>query len=292
MLGCAGSGLSLLQSVLHQHKYMQAAGLITTLTTLLDDTIHHTKNRKQFKLPLSDFPLVRQKLGKMAGRLYCLESMVYFTAGLADASKDPDVDVESVIVKQYAAETSDYIVSGCLELLGAQVNLKTSKYQKYLRENQVLQGWQGSSNINKCFIGISGLMHLVNHEPELALIRQPANGNFLKSIRHKYNTWGYKVDRVSMSLDLAGCVRPGLQDSARSLEWCVHKVHFAAQDLLVKHGANIQVEEHYLERLSDLVTEVYAVTCALSRASRSLSLGLENSMFERNIVLPVVHDSK
>merc|ERR1712106_457278 len=83
VLGCAGSGLSLLQSVLHQHKYMQAAGLITTLTTLLDDTIQHTKNRQQFKLPLSDFPLVRQKLGKMAGRLYCLESMVYFTAGLA-----------------------------------------------------------------------------------------------------------------------------------------------------------------------------------------------------------------
>ena len=39
-----------------------------------------------------------------------------------------------------------------------------------------------------------------------------------------------------------------LQGSARSLEWCVKKVHYAAWDLLVKHGANIQIEEHYLER--------------------------------------------
>ena len=85
----------------------------------------------------------------MAGKLYCLESMLYMTAGLVDISECPDVEVESVIVKQYAAETSDYIVKTCLALLGSQAMLETSQYQKYLTQNQFLQGWLGSANILK-----------------------------------------------------------------------------------------------------------------------------------------------
>jgi len=292
LLGEVGGGVSVLQSVLHQHKYMQAAGIVTNLKELLNETITHTNTRRQFKLMLSEFPLVREKLGKMAAKLYCLESMVYLTAGLADASQQADVEVESVIVKQFAAETSEFIVSGCLELLGSQVNLETSKYQKYIRESHVLQGWQGSANIHKCLVGISGLMHLVNHEPELAQIRQPANGNLIKSFKHTYNTWGHRRDKVAMIHDLASSVHPSLQPTATTLEWCVVKIHYAAQELLVKRGANIQVEEHYLARMSDLVTEVYSVTAALARASRSMSLELNNCIFERNLVVTTAYDSK
>eukprot|EP00090_Calanus_glacialis_P005150 TRINITY_DN13961_c0_g1_i1.p1 TRINITY_DN13961_c0_g1~~TRINITY_DN13961_c0_g1_i1.p1 ORF type:complete len:655 (-),score=202.54 TRINITY_DN13961_c0_g1_i1:41-2005(-) len=292
VLGSPGCGLSVLQSVQHQSKYIQAAGVAANLRTLLDSTIQHTNTRKQFGLPLSDFPLVRQQMAKMAARLYCLESMVFLTAGLADVSQHPDVEVESVIVKQYAAEASDFIVSGCLGLLGAQVNLETSKYQKYMRESHVVQGWQGSSNINKCFVGISGLMHLVKHQPELADIRQTANGNFLKHMKYRYQTWGHHTDMLPMKLDLAGCVHQGLQPAARRLEWCALKLHYVAQELLINRGANIQVEEHYLERLSDLVTEVFATTCALSRASRSFTLGLENAEFEMNLVIPISYESK
>jgi len=292
LLGVAGGGVDVLQSVLHQHKYMMAAGVVTNLKELLNETILHTNTRKQFKLPLSEFPLVREKVAKMGGMLYCLESMLYLTAGLADASQDPDIEIESVIVRQYAAQTSHFIVSGCLELLGAQVNLETSKYQKNIRESNILQGWQGSSNINKCFVGISGLKHLAQCEPELAQIRQPANGNFIKSMKHSYKTWGHRADRVPLTMDLTTSVHPGLQKSVKNLEYCALKVHFYAQDLLLRRGANIQVEEHYLARLSDLVTEVYAVTSAMARASRSLSLQLESSIFEQNLVVAIAHDSK
>ena len=46
---------------------------------LLDEAILHTNTRKQFGQKLSSFCLVRHKLAKMAGKLYCLESMVYLT---------------------------------------------------------------------------------------------------------------------------------------------------------------------------------------------------------------------
>jgi len=292
VLGCPGEGLSVLQSVLHHNKYIQAIGVVTNLRVLLDEAIVHTNTRKQFGMPLSSFCLVRQQLAKMAAKLYCLESMVYLTAGLADVSTNPDVELESVIIKQFAAETSDYIVSGCLGLFGAQASLETSKYQQYLRNNQVLQGWQGSANINKCFVGISGLMHLVTHQPELGDLRQPVNGNIIKTLKYTFKKYKHQTDRVSLPHNLAGCVHPGLQASARRMEWCVQKLHFVAQELLITRGANIQVDEETLGRLSDLVTEVFVMTCSISRACRSISLGLDNSLLETNMVVPVSFESK
>ena len=79
----------------------------------------------------------------MAARLYCLESMIYLTSGLQvqsrkfnqssktchfqDVSEVPDVEVESVLVKLYAAEASEFITKGCLNLLGLRAAMEESK---------------------------------------------------------------------------------------------------------------------------------------------------------------------
>merc|ERR1719397_866903 len=155
VLGGVGEGLKIVQSLENQNKYLQSCALIKYLKTLLNETIEHCNTRQQFGKNLSEFSLIRDKLARMAGKLYSLESVTYLTAGLADASKEPDIEVESVITRQFASEVSDYIVSGCLQLIGANVNLETSKYQQYLRDNLIIQGWQGSSNLNKCFVALS-----------------------------------------------------------------------------------------------------------------------------------------
>jgi len=56
--------------------------------------------------------------------------------------------------------------------------------------------------------------------------------------------------------------------------------------------ANIQVEENYLARLHDLVTEVYVMTAVLSRASRSVTLGLDNFELEATLAVTLSHESK
>ena len=131
------------------------------IRTLLNETVEHCNRRKQYGLHLSKFSLVKMQIARMAGKLYSLESMLYMTAGLVDISECPDVELESVIVKLYAAETSDYIVKTCLSLLGREALLETSKHQHCLSQNQFLAGWQGSANILKAYLGISGVMHLV-----------------------------------------------------------------------------------------------------------------------------------
>ena len=47
---------------------------------------------------------------------------------LQDVSEVPDVEVESVLVKLYAAEASEFITKGCLNLLGLRAAMEDSKW--------------------------------------------------------------------------------------------------------------------------------------------------------------------
>lgn len=49
------------------------------------------------------------------------------TCHFQDVSEVPDVEVESVLVKLYAAEASEFITKGCLNLLGLRAAMEESK---------------------------------------------------------------------------------------------------------------------------------------------------------------------
>jgi len=227
----------------------------------------------------------------MASKLYALESTAYMTAGLADASVDGDIEVESVITRQLASDTADFVVSNCLQLLGSTVHHESSKYQQYLRDSTILS-WQGNTNINKCFVAMSCLMHLIQHKPDLADLRQPANGNVMKSLKFQYNSAKHHMNRVVLTKNLYKNFGAGLQTSGRRLEWCAHKLPHVAENLLVHRGANLQLEEAYLARIHDLATEVYVMTAVLSRASRSLTLGLDSHEMEGIMAVNMSFESK
>ena len=114
--------------------------------------------RKQYGAKLSEFQLIRFNVGKCAARIYALESMLYITSGLADVGSSPDIEVESAIVKQYAAETFAFVTRHCLAILGAKTNLAGSRHQQFMAEANALAAWQGSANVLKCFIGVSGFV--------------------------------------------------------------------------------------------------------------------------------------
>jgi len=292
VLGNTGEGLNVIQRVSNKNKYLQTFAIVKYLRTLLNETIDHCNSREQFGQKLSEFPLIRVQLAKLASKLYSLESAAYFTAGLADASVDGDIEVESVITRQYASDVARYMISECLQLLGADVNKESSKYQTYVRDYVAIQNWQGNSNINKCFVAISSLLHVINHNPGLNELRQPANGNFVKSFKFQFDHLKHEFNRVVSKHQLDKCFAVGLQTSARRLEWCAQKLPFVAEQLLVQRGANLQVEEMHLARLHDLATEVFIMTCVLSRASRSLTLGLDNFEMEGTMAVNLSFDSK
>lgn len=53
--------------------------------------------------------------------------------------------------------------------------------------------------------------------------------------------------------------------------------------LLIKHGKDIISQQFVLNRLADCAIDIYAMTCALSRCSRSIQLQLDSVDHERTM---------
>ena len=168
--------------------------------------------------------------------------MLYITAGLADVGINPDIEVESAITKQFAVETFDFVTRICLNILGAQTNLKDSVYQEYLAENQALQSWQGSSNIIKCFIAISGIIHLSNNNGEELLKCRNPGLHPIKSLKYKIGQRRHRHDFSPKTYMLEHHVHPRMQKTAPLVEWASHKLNHCAEHLLMSEGLNVQVK--------------------------------------------------
>lgn len=292
LLGEEGTGRELLNKLNHEVKLFTAAGLVTRLTALLNETIEHSLQRKQFGAKLSEFELIKIQLAKCASRIYALESMLYITSGLADVGLDPDIETESAIVYQYAVDSFDYITKTCLSILGSQANLKEGRYGEYLAENLALQTLHGTSNINKCFIALSGIRHLIDARGEyLTQVRQA--GFFpVKRLLYVLKRMRKNLDVFPPKYDLASYVHPRLMKVAPLVDRAAHRLSYFAESLVMEEGLNAQVNEANLDRLCDIAIDTFAMTCVLSRASRAYVVGHPHANHEISIAIPFIFDAR
>nr|XP_020473947.1 acyl-CoA dehydrogenase family member 9, mitochondrial-like [Monopterus albus] len=93
---------------------------------------------------------------------------------------------------------------------------------------------------------------------------------------------GKKMKRaLGGSVDLGltgndGVVHPSLAESAKKLELNVNFFGATVESLLYRYGKTIVDEQLILKRVADVLINLYAMTAVLSRASRSISIGLRN----------------
>jgi len=291
LLGSPGMGLQVLNTINHENKYFMVAGIVTRLRNLLNKTVMHTLERKQYGSKLSEFQLIKLQIAKCSTLIYALESMLYITSGLADVGINPDIEVESAIVKQFAADSFSKVTQQCLSILGAATNMKGSVYQEILAESNALQSWQGSSNIIKCFIAISGILHIVETKGEhLKQCRSPGLHPF-KSLKFSLNKQRQLQNILPKKLMLEHHVHPRLALAAERVDCAARRLALCSEQLLMADGFNVQVKEANLERISDIATETYAMVCTLARASRSYVVGHAHANHEITLAIPFIFDS-
>ena len=103
VLGEPGDGFRIAMHVLNNGRLSLGTGSVGGAKFLLDQTIQHVKERRQFGMPLADFELVQDKIGWMVSYLFGLESMAYLTTGLVDEGVQ-DYSLESAICKVAGTE--------------------------------------------------------------------------------------------------------------------------------------------------------------------------------------------
>ncbi|KAI1234314.1 hypothetical protein IHE44_0003355 [Lamprotornis superbus] len=167
-------------------------------------------------------------------------------------------------VKAYVMESMAYLTAGMMDRPG----LPDCSVEAAMVK--------GTNEILRMYIALTGMQHagkiLTN---KIKAIKKGnmgvALGEFLTRLQ---DTLGRKVD-LGLVGD-RGVVHPSLQESAKKLEENVYYFGTTVRGLLSRFGKTIVEEQLVLKRVADVVINLYAMTAAISRASRSISIGLRN----------------
>ncbi|XP_072203549.1 complex I assembly factor ACAD9, mitochondrial [Excalfactoria chinensis] len=277
VIGEIGGGFKVAMNILNSGRFSMGSASAGMIKKLIELTAEHACTRKQFNKNLSEFGLIQEKFCFMAVKAYVMESMAYLTAGMMDRPGFPDCSVEAAMVKVFSSEGAWACVSEALQILGGLGYMKDYPYERYLRDCRILLIFEGTNEILRMYIALTGMQHA--GKILTGKIKEIKKGNVGLALQELVNkvrdTTGRKVDYGIMEAR-GGLVHPSLQDSGKKLEENVYYFGTTVRGLLTRFGKTIVDEQLALKRVADIVINLYAMTAAISRASRAISIGLRN----------------
>ncbi|XP_012887766.1 PREDICTED: acyl-CoA dehydrogenase family member 9, mitochondrial [Dipodomys ordii] len=276
VLGEVGGGFKVAMNILNSGRFSMGSAVAGMLKRLIEWTAEYACTRKQFNRNLSEFGLIQEKFALMAQKAYVMESMSYLTAGMMDQPGFPDCSIEAAMVKVFSSEGAWQCVSEALQILGGSGYMKDYPYERLLRDTRILLIFEGTNEILRVFIALTGLQHA--GRILTARVKELKRGNvtvIMETIGQKLrNSLGRSVD-LGLTGNL-GVVHPSLGESANKLEENVYYFGKTVETLLLRFGKTIVEEQLVLKRVANILINLYGMTAVLSRASRSIRTGLRN----------------
>ncbi|XP_045608388.1 complex I assembly factor ACAD9, mitochondrial [Procambarus clarkii] len=287
VLGEVGGGFKVAMNILNSGRFSMGSSGAGIMKKLIGWSMEHAVTRKQFGSHLSDFALIKEKFARMSVATYAMESMAYLTAGVLDSQENADCSVEAALVKVFSSEAVWQWGSECLQILGGLGYMKSYPFERYLRDSRILLIFEGTNEILRLFIALTGLHHAGLELREMVRkLRNPVmNPGFIfTKVIEKYRQ---QKDYPKLDLELASYVHPTLKPGADVLEYSVKRFQYSVETVLARHGMKVTDPKNQMElaRLANCAIDIYGMTAVLARASRSYCIGIANSSHEVQLAL-------
>jgi len=264
MIGGVGQGFKVAMGVLNHGRLGLAAGCVGGGKKALAAAIEHANERVQFQKKIGEFGMVQEKIGRMMMNLYAAESMVYMTTSIIDR-KDIDYSLESAAAKIFASEMIWELMDENLQIWAGAGYMKEYPYERWLRDARINRIFEGTNEILRAFIALSGMQGPGQELAGLAeAIKYPLKGlgpvgDF--AIRKiKQNVIGQSITRS----------HPALKKMAGVLEEYAVEFSTQVEVLLRRHGKQIHLRQFAQKRIADIAIDFYAMACILSRVTRAI----------------------
>ncbi|XP_031812531.1 complex I assembly factor ACAD9, mitochondrial isoform X2 [Sarcophilus harrisii] len=276
VIGEVGGGFKIAMNVLNSGRFSMGSLVAGMIKKLIAMTAEYACTRKQFNRPLSEFGLIEEKFTLLAKKTYVMESMAYLTAGMMDSPGFPDCSVEAAMVKVFSSEAAWVCVNEALQIVGGLGYMKDHPYERYLRDSRILLIFEGTNEILRMYIAMTGLQHA--GQILTKKIRDMKKGNLnvvMELLSTKFQDSMMKKADFGLT-GRNGIVHPSMEESARRLEENVYFFGRTVEMLLKRFGKTIVEEQLTMKRMADILINLYAMTAVLSRSSRSVRVGLRN----------------
>lgn len=259
LLGESGRGFKVAMEVLNSGRLGLAGGSLGGLKLMMEEIIDHISQRSQFRKTLSQFELIQEKLSQITIDLFATESMVYMTTALIDRG-NVDYSLESAMCKIRATEVAWDGVNECLQMAGGLGFMMEYPYQRYLRDARISMIFEGTNEILRMFIALSGLQERGEYLKKIGgALKGPIKGFGLLT---DYATQWVKM---RVSTERIREVHPSIAKPKIEFENWAKNLHFAAERILIEHGRDVIYREMVTKRFADAMIDLFGIIASISR---------------------------
>ncbi|WP_312113694.1 acyl-CoA dehydrogenase family protein [Brevibacillus reuszeri] len=268
LLGEPGRGHVIAFNILNVGRYKLAVGAVGSAKRALEIATNYAKERKQFKTPLANFTLIKNKLANMAIKTYAAESSVYRTVGLFDTALNrlgekaddgaevakaiADYAIECSINKVFATEVLDYCVDEGVQIHGGYGFMSEYEIENMYRDSRINRIFEGTNEINRLLIPDTLVKKAM--KGELPLMQAAAS---LQEELMSY--YPQEIEDAPLAAE------KHLIDMTRKI------ILMVAGSALMKYQQAISKEQELLAFSADMLIELYAMDSVVKRTEWAIA---------------------
>lgn len=276
LLGEAGKGHLIAFNILNIGRYKLGVGATGGAKQAFGLTVKYANQRQQFKTPISQFNLTKEKLSTMASKIYATESSVYRTVGLfedrmnqlteeeinngkAVADSIAEYAIECSMNKVFATETLDYVVDEGVQIHGGYGFMQEYEIERAYRDSRINRIFEGTNEINRLLVP----------------------GTFLRKAMKGELPLLQKAQQLQEELMMLMPEEPGDEPLAQEkyLVKNAKKIGLLAAGLAAqKFGKALEREQEILVNIADIISNAYSMESAVLRTEKAIAKdGVEKS---------------
>jgi acyl-CoA dehydrogenase family protein 9 len=264
VIGEVGRGFKVAMEVLNNGRLGLAAGCVGQCQTLLKLALERVQERRAFGRNIGEFGLIKDKIATMLADTYALESMTYLTAGIADMNAG-DYSLESAICKVVSSETLWAVVNETLQIAAGVGYMQEYPYERMLRDARINLIFEGTNEILRCFVALSGLAGPGKALSDVArAMREPIKGFGLMA------DFAIRKARTVLGRERMTRAHPLLSREAVIFEDYTGELAAQAEAALRKHGREIAEMQYTQRRFAEMAMDLYALASCLARTTRAI----------------------
>ncbi|XP_034481309.1 very long-chain specific acyl-CoA dehydrogenase, mitochondrial [Drosophila innubila] len=280
VLGKEGEGFKVAVNILNNGRFGMGATLSGTMKKCIEIATAHANNRTQFGQKIKNFDTIQDKIAQMNILQYATESMAFMISQNMDSGSQ-DYHLETAISKIYSSESAWTVCDEAIQILGGMGFMKETGLERVMRDLRIFRIFEGTSEILRLFVALSGIQYAGNHLKELQrAFRNPASNLgfiFREASKRATSTIGLG------GTDLSAFVVPEMKEYAKNAAVCIDLFGRTTEAVLMKYNKNIINEQIVLNHLANASIDIYAMIATLSRSSRAAQLNLPTAEHELNL---------